>query len=146
MTETLAATLEKALTATLEVAQAFPDDKLDFWPAPNVRTVSEQVNHLAHNLEYVVEPIAENLDLSPVPATPSEPLARLERAVQRVREVVGSVPEDSWTRTIDYPDGFSMSVLQGALAILEHDAHHRGQLIVALRLLEIEPPQRWQAF
>jgi uncharacterized damage-inducible protein DinB len=146
MTETLAATLDKALNATLEVAQAFPDDKFDFWPAPNVRTVAEQIEHLAHNLEYVIAPIAATLGLSEPGPTQSEPIARLEQAVQRVRDVLGRVPNDGWMRSVEYPDGFSLSVLQGALAMLEHDAHHRGQLIVALRILEIEPPARWRAF
>ncbi len=145
MTATIADTLEQALGATLEVAAAFPDDKLDFWPSPNMKTVAEQIEHLAHNLEYVIEPIARLYDHSAETSQSGEPVPRLKRAVARVNAVLAAVPEDDWQREASYPDGFTMTILKAALVMLEHDAHHRGQLIVGLRILGIEPPNRWRS-
>lgn len=146
MTATIAETLERALGSTLEIARAFPDDKLDFWPAPNMRTVAEQIEHLAHNLEYVVEPVARLYDLVFETSQSSDPVTHLERSVRRVNAVMAAVPDDDWLREAEYPDDFAMSILKAALVMLEHDAHHRGQLIVALRILGIDPPKRWEAF
>lgn len=145
MNATIAETLERALGSTLEIARAFPADKLDFWPAPNMKTIAEQIEHLAHNLEYVIEPVAQLYDYSAVSGLPGELVPRLGRAVARVNAVLAAVPDDDWLREVEYPDGFTMSILQAALVMLEHDAHHRGQLIVALRILDIDPPQRWQS-
>jgi len=145
MTATIAETLEQALGATLEVAGAFPDDKLDFWPSPNMKTVTEQIEHLAHNLEYVIEPVARLFDHSAEVSQSSEPIPRLKRAVACVNAVMGAVPDSDWLREVRYPDDLTLTVLKAALVMLEHDAHHRGQLIVALRILDIEPPKRWQS-
>ena len=145
MTATIAETLERALGSTLEIVRAFPDDKLDFWPAPNMMTVTEQIEHLAHNLEYVVEPVAALYDHSSEASQSSDPVPRLERAVTRVNAVMAAVPEDDWLREVGFPGDFKMNILQAALVTLEHDAHHRGQLIVALRILDIDPPKRWQS-
>ena len=79
MTATIAETLERALGNTLEVVRAFPEDKLDFWPAPNMMTVAELTEHLAHNLEYVVEPVATLYDHTPAAQPLNEPAPRLER-------------------------------------------------------------------
>lgn len=144
MTATIAETLEGALGSTLEIARAFPDDKLDFWPAPNMMTVAEQIEHLAHNLEYVIEPVARLYDLPDASGQPGELVPRLSRAIARVNAVLAAVPDDNWMREVSYPDDFTMSILRAALVMLEHDAHHRGQLIVALRILDIDPPKRWQ--
>jgi hypothetical protein len=143
MTEIISGILEKALGTTLEVARAFPADKFDFWPAPNMMTVAEQIDHLAHNLEYVIGPIGESLGKPIIISSATNPQARLEHAIRHVRDVIGAVPEADWMRTVAYPDGFSMSILRAALTMLEHDAHHRGQLIVALRILGVDPPKRW---
>jgi uncharacterized damage-inducible protein DinB len=145
MTATIAETLERALGSTLEIVRAFPNDKLDFWPAPNMMTVTEQIEHLAHNLEYVVEPVAALYDHSSEASQSSDPVPRLERAVTRVNAVMAAVPEDDWLREVGFPGDFKMNILQAALVTLEHDAHHRGQLIVALRILDIDPPKRWQS-
>ncbi len=145
MTPTIAETLERALGSTLEIVRAFPDDKLDFWPSPNMKTVTEQIEHLAHNLEYVVEPVAALCDHAAETSQSSDPVPRLERAVTRVNAVMAAVPEDDWLHDVEYPDGYRMNILQAALVMLEHDAHHRGQLIVALRILGIDPPKRWQS-
>ena len=145
MTATIAETLERALGSTLEIARAFPDDRLDFWPAPNMKTVAEQIEHLAHNLEYVVEPVAALYDHSSQISPSSDPVPRLERAVARVNAVMAAVPDGDWVREAGYPGDFKMSILKAALVMLEHDTHHRGQLIVALRILGIDPPKRWQS-
>jgi uncharacterized damage-inducible protein DinB len=137
--------LEKALDATVEVARAFPADKYDFWPAPKSMAVGEQIEHLADNLKYMIEPIAAQAAIARAPEAPADdPLSRLERVTARIGEVLAHLPEDAWQQTMSYPGDFTMTPARAALVMLEHDAHHRGQLIVALRLLGIDPPRRWK--
>ena len=146
MANPIAVYIERSLGATLDVVRAFPEEHHSFWPAPKTMTVAEQIEHLAHNLEYVIAPIPAALGMSVETVSADDgPVARLDKAVQNVRDVLGRIDDSDWEQDISYPGGFSMNVMQAALTILEHDAHHRGQLIVALRTLDIEPPRRWQS-
>lgn len=145
MAHPIAEHLERALRATVEVARAFPADKLDFWPAANTMTVGEQIEHVALNLDYAIAPIATTLAIPDAVCPVDGPVAHLTVAVQRVNEILSQIVDDDWAREISLPDGFRMTVMQSALVMLEHDAHHRGQLIVDLRLLGINPPKRWDS-
>lgn len=137
--------LAKALGATVEIARAFPADKYDFWAAPQSMPVGEQIGHLAINNEYFIAPVAEMLRDTPPPDNSAlDPIVRLERSVSRMTDVLIRVPDDAWNRPLVYPDGYQMTPSRVVLTALEHDAHHRGQLVVALRLLEIDPPKRWR--
>ena len=137
--------METALHATLEVAGAFPADKYDFWPAPKMMAVGEQIEHLAENLEYVIGPIAAMVGITGLPYEHADgPLSRLEHLTTHVGKVLAHLPQDAWQQDVSYPGDFVMTPHRAALVMLEHDAHHRGQLIVALRLLGIEPPKRWK--
>ncbi len=135
--------LYRALGATLAVAEAFPSSALESRPAPGMMTVAEIIDHLAFNLEYVIEPIAAWLSLPKASTSATAPINRLQRANTRVRDVLDKVPHEDWLTDIAYPDNHTMSVVRAALVMLEHDAHHRGQLVVVLRALGIEPPKRW---
>lgn len=136
--------LERALEATVEVACAFPADKYDFWPTPQSMTVGEQITHLADTLDYIIRPIAARIAFELDPDDVADgPVSRLERMTTLVGEVLARLSEDNWEQVVEYPDGFAMTPQRAALVMLEHDAHHRGQLIVALRLLGIDPPRRW---
>ena len=137
--------LSKALGATVEVARAFPADKYDFWPAPQSMTVGEQIGHLAMCLDYFIGPVGEMLqERAPADDPALDPMQRLERAALRMTETLARVPAEDWNRSLAYPDGYEMTPERAVLVALEHDSHHRGQLIVALRLLDIEPPKRWK--
>jgi len=145
MSSPIADYLVKALDATLDVARAFPLDKYDFWPTPESMTIGEQITHLADTLDYVIKPIADRTGLRPpLEEIADGPISQLERMTAHVGQVLAQLNGDDWTRIVEYPDGFAMTPERAALVMLEHDAHHRGQLIVALRLLGIGPPKRWK--
>jgi len=135
--------LERSLEATLRVAEACPDDQRGFYPVPGCMTADEQIEHMAHNFDWVIEPIADTLGITCATDKPGPPLDHLEWSQRRFLDVLSEVPDVGWDRKISYPEGFGMSVARGALVMLEHDAHHRGQLIIYLHLLEVEVPKRW---
>lgn len=143
MAHPIAEHLERALRATVEVARAFPADKLDFWPAANAMTVGEQIDHLTLNLDHMIAPVARLYATQLVIDIGDDPVARLTQAVSRVNDVLCLVRERDWEVEADLPEGDGRSVIQTALIMLEHTAHHRGQLIIALRLLGIDPPPTW---
>jgi len=108
-------------------------------------SVGEQIEHIAFNVEYMVEPIAMHVGIPrAADTTAAELLSRLAANAVRAGEVLSQLSPDQWQQATPYPAGFTMTPLRAALVLLEHDAHHRGQLIVALRLLGIDPPKRWK--
>ncbi len=135
--------LEHSLEATLRTAQACPADQRGFYPVPGCMTMGEQIAHIAHNFDWVIEPIAETLGIAAAADKPEEPLARLAWSQKRFINILLQVSDDDWSRTVEYPDGFRMPIARGALVMLEHDAHHRGQLIMYLHQLGITIPKRW---
>jgi uncharacterized damage-inducible protein DinB len=136
--------LARALDATVAVAQTFPADGYDFWPTPESMTVGEQIDHMADCVQEFFTPMAGKIG-RPLPAIESAdtPANRLASVAAWANEVLCQMPEETWTELFRYPDGYEMTPLRAVLTAIEHDAHHRGQLIVALRLLGIEPPKRW---
>jgi len=134
---------KKSIDATLEVARAFPEIKQSYSPTKEQMSVEEIFDHLAHNYEYVIEPIADILGLPVTEKLANPPINRLEQMHDRVANALREIPNDAWSREIEYPDKFTMSITTAILTILEHDAHHRGQLVAYLRALGIDPPKRW---
>jgi uncharacterized damage-inducible protein DinB len=72
-----------------------------------------------------------------------EPRERLANSIAQVLDVFRKVGTEGWDTPVVMPGDHTMSIRKVALVLLEHDAHHRGQLIVMLRLLGIDPPKRW---
>jgi hypothetical protein len=144
MTKTVIDQLVLSFDGTLRIAKAFPAENYDYRPAPDCMTAGEQIEHLAHNLDFVIKPVAAALKIDVVTDQPDTPLERLTWSQKRFVEILSQVPDNEWKREIKYPQGFGLTIREGALLMLEHDGHHRGQLIIYLHLLGIEPPKRWQ--
>lgn len=135
--------LERAFLVTLDVARAVPESSLEYWPAPDTMTVREHLDHMAFCLEELTAPIARAIGHAAAEPRGAEPRQRLAESIAQAAAILRAVPEDRWDQSVVMPGDHAMSIRRVALVLLEHDAHHRGQLIVILRLLGIDPPKRW---
>lgn len=131
---------------SLAIVGAMPDGKFDFRPTPEVRTFAEQAAHFGRaQVAYF-----SRLELLPAPKTPegTDPAmvkAYVAESFDYVRDVLEKAGEQEFLRR-DVAMGFDQRLhttqdlwLRAAL----HTAHHRGQLIVYLRLNGITPPE-WE--
>jgi len=135
--------MDRAFSATLEIARAVPDESLEFWPAPDTMTVREHLEHMAYCLEELSAPVASAVGLAAPESGSDAPCERLSRSVTRVLEIFRAVDTKGWDSPVVMPGDHTMSIRRVALTLIEHDAHHRGQLVVMLRLMGIDPPKRW---
>jgi len=136
---------QRSSTYLLEVAQAMPADKYDYQPSEEVFTFGEQLLHIAANLyylnaTYIVGEEPEDLDLDITGKTKDD-------IIQNVKEALAQV--DMSYQTLASGEDEEELMLFGRIAadkkrvlmlMRDHVTHHRGQLVVYLRLNGILPP------
>jgi uncharacterized damage-inducible protein DinB len=141
--------LEMANTRkTLERA---PEDRLDFQVHDKSYTLLQLAGHIA-NIPAWAEMILkqDELDLSgpferDEPTTVAEVLAEFDRNVVAARAILEETSEEvmasPWTLKQDGEVMFSMpKAMTVRMWILNHAIHHRAQLTVNLRLLDVPVP------
>ena len=138
------AKLQNSKEYTLKVANGMPEEKYGFKPVPDEMSFREQLLHIASNLNW----------LSSTYVTGSKsPVTKEATKVQKKEDIV-----EVLNKTYDYAIGALKSFEASRLAdtvsffagpktklqiinlISDHQTHHRGQLLVYLRLNGVQPP------
>ena len=139
--------------ATLE---AVPDDRLDWRPHEKSWTLGELATHVAMlpnwtvatltMSEFDVAPDGDGPPQNPVLKSAAELVAALDESVAAARETIEATSDEvfagTWTLKVAGEDRFSMpkTVVMRSF-VLDHLIHHRAQLGVYLRLLDVPVPQ-----
>jgi uncharacterized damage-inducible protein DinB len=141
---------EEALT-TRRVLERVPDDKLTWRPHEKARTLGELALHVATVPGGVAELIgapgpAQVPDFAdPSPQSASELVPALEHSVATARRVLGGMDDSALMETWRLMQG-EREVFAGQRVallrsiMLNHWYHHRGQLSVYLRELDVPIP------
>ncbi len=151
LAEMLLQELEMEAATTRRVLERIPTDKLAWRPAPKSRTLGELGQHIAENPGSVCTLAAQNPgivpvgDVATVPTSTEELLATLDTSLAQARKVLGSLPDsamhESWRLTAGGHDVLSMPRIAFLRTVLlNHWYHHRGQLSVYLRELDVPVP------
>jgi uncharacterized damage-inducible protein DinB len=144
--------LQREATTTKRVLERVPADKLSWKPQPKSMTLGQLANHIAMipgNLSQLAQ--VDEFDASsanfepPMPKDVLEILATLDAGVKTALQYVGGLTEaaldGSWRMTARGREVLAMSRYEFIRAImLNHWYHHRGQLSVYLRLLDVPVP------
>lgn len=143
---------DREMALTRRALERVPDDRLDFAPHPRSMTLRQLAGHLAWLPYWVVEAMQRTeFDWrrgDPVPEPPAARDALLAQFDDRVKAARGRLAGSSdaellvpWTFKVDGTVQFTMprvTVLR--TFVLNHTVHHRGQLTVYLRLLDVPVP------
>lgn len=135
---------ERATAYTLEVARAMPPSEFGFRAAPEEMTFGQQLDHIAQNMTWLAgDHLAAAKFSHPLSAkkdrTPAETMEVLTAALAYARDAIAA------TKTADLGEkkkffAGPMSKRQIIALMHDHQTHHRGQLVVYLRLKGIKPP------
>jgi uncharacterized damage-inducible protein DinB len=113
-------------------------------------TFAHQVHHVAGTERYIISRVGAALGrgepLAELPPNDSLPdgLALLKATWGDTASLVARLDDDDLDRTITFPgESWSAQVRRFLQVVVEHQIHHRGQLIVYYRCLGLEPPKRW---
>jgi uncharacterized damage-inducible protein DinB len=137
-------------TKVMELADAFPDKKLDYRPGKGVRSTREVVLHVIGG-NYMLptmlgastgKTMEEAMKLEKSTPTKAELAKMLKESYDAASTAIGGVPESDLDTQVDF-FGQKMSKRQLMLIIASHSHEHLGQLIAYARVNGITPP--WTA-
>ncbi|HWR34712.1 MAG TPA: DinB family protein [Clostridia bacterium] len=134
-------TYETEILKTIGIWSAFPEDAIKFRPAAKARTVLEQFDHQLQSEGRWMRDIL-GIDSGDWNAPQPTKLAFIEKYRKDARErlrLLRDMPDAWWREPATFFD-VERSRAWVMLRRLNHSAHHRGQLIVYLRLLELRVP------
>ncbi|MER3483610.1 MAG: DinB family protein [Meiothermus sp.] len=127
-------------TALLELLGKIPADKGDFKAWEGGRTITETVDHLASTANGLVATAAGQKPerLPPSPDFPAA-LERLQAVTETMRQTLAGLSEAQLATEVPAL-GRTMPLHGLAEFLIQHDAHHKGQLWLTARLIGVEPP------
>jgi uncharacterized damage-inducible protein DinB len=138
---------------TRHLLERLPGDRFDWQPHPRSRTLGQLALHLAElprwgatvaaGAEFDLEQIPAAA--APTPSTPGDLLTLFATNVNEARRAVASRTDAEllapWTLRRGGEEVFTVPRLMAIRTVLlQHATHHRGQLTVYLRLLDVPLP------
>lgn len=131
--------------------ERIPEDRLDWTPHEKSFSLGELATHLSQIPGWLdIAMNADGFDMGEahdrdLPETKEEILARFDANLAEARRILKNVSGETLTETWSLTDGDEvvMSMPKAAVLrgfILNHNVHHRAQLGVYLRLLDVPVP------
>jgi uncharacterized damage-inducible protein DinB len=148
----LIAELERESQATRKVLERVPREKLDWRPHPKSMTLGQLAihvagipGHVARMAEGEAFNAADRTGGPPQPEPDTDFGARLDAALEESRSILSRWDSETaaamWRLTAGDREIFSMPRVEMIRSmLLNHWYHHRGQLTVYLRLLDVAVP------
>jgi len=135
---------QNAMKYTLEFAEAMPDDAYDFRPVEDERAFHEQLTHLCGNMiwlstSYLGGEGLPNLDADEPPTKKEDVINLIRESFEYTAKTFAAFDMSEIDEEVDFFAG-PMSKRKVFFLIADHLTHHRGQLVVYLRLKGIKPP------
>lgn len=137
--------LEGARDYTLSIAELMPAESYAFRPSADQMTFGEQLLHLSANLGWLSSHYLNNEAPNPVESgdmklTQKDSIIRVvDKAYQYALHALNAFPRDRLGDTVSFFAG-PKRIMQIINLVNDHQSHHRGQLIVYLRMRGIKPP------
>ena len=145
--------LASELDNTRKLLECVPDDHFDWKPHEKSWHIGGLANHLSNIPTWQTMVLTmDGLDLSALPPPPEPPtemgpiLATFDKNRQEFEAAIEAVTEEELSSTWTLSMG-EHAIMSGPKAVVlrqvgvNHTAHHRGQLTVYLRLLDVPVPQ-----
>jgi uncharacterized damage-inducible protein DinB len=146
------AELEKEAASTRRALERVPEDKLEWRPHPKSMSLGQLALHIASTPAGVAQIAAMDsmetpkFDRSrPEPASKAEILGKHEESVSAALEFLRGLDDEraeaTWTMTKAGRTIMSLPRIEFVrMVMLRHVYHHRGELCVYLRLLDVPVP------
>ena len=145
------AELDREAGITRRVLERVPADKLKWQPHPKSMSIGQLALHIAVLPGHLAEVFSleswerPELGERSEPASKDEILSSFEAAQEKAKKILGSwddsTAQTSWSLTKDGEALLSASRIDMVRSIMmNHAYHHRGQLAVYLRMLNIPVP------
>ena len=151
----LAAAFRTVRGNTIKIAEEIPENKYDFKPAPDCRSVGQTLAHLAVSTGFPSHIHGNKIsDMKTVnfmelfqkftaeeakPRTKAELIAFLKTEGDKFASFLESLPESFFSEQVTMPPGApgpaTKSRFEMLMSAKEHEMHHRGQLMTIQRII-----------
>jgi uncharacterized damage-inducible protein DinB len=150
----MAAAFRTVRENTIKIAEEIPENKYDFAPAPDSRSIGKTLAHIAlgsgfqehiqrnkvTNMMTVNFPelMQKAIADEATPRTKAETIAFLKSEGERFASFLEGLTEDFLAETVTMPPGMQPAVktrFEMLLGAKEHEMHHRGQLMTMQRMI-----------
>lgn len=139
------------MATTRKTLERVPQNKFDWAPHPKSMTVVRLTSHMAHIPFWAVMTIGEDsLDLAASPpmapvAGTAQALADFDKNVAAARAAIEACTDETWMKpwSLKMGDKILMTLPKVAVVrswVMNHNVHHRAQMGVYLRLLDLPVP------
>ena len=153
MIDPLLMEFDREASTTRKVLERVPEGKLDWAPHPKSYTLSKLATHVARLPEWTRALLADRFDfaataldpLREVPPTTAGLVALHDKTVAEAKGVLAQLDDakamGDWSLVAGAKTLFTIPRIAVVRSfILNHTIHHRGQLTVYLRLLDVPLP------
>lgn len=142
---------DRVVTIAAKAMADFPEEKLDWRPAPGTPTAGELMGHISGGEEFFTRGLGQNDWTRPEhappapdhPVTPASLAQRLEEAHRKMKEALAGLPPQEYAAIKETPFTGPIPLQMLLYGMLEHLIHHRAQLYTYYRLLGKEPPSMY---
>ncbi len=134
-------TYETEILKVVSVWSAFPESAMDFRPSPKARSVIEQMEHQVQSEgKWMTTMLGiDTGDPNPAERTKPEFIKKYRNDATQRLKILRTKPDAWWREVTNFFD-----VIRSRAWIMtrriNHSTHHRAQLIVYLRLLNLPVP------
>jgi uncharacterized damage-inducible protein DinB len=154
----LAAAFRTVRGNTVKIAEEIPEDKYDFRPMPDVRTVGKMLVHIALGPGFALHVHGNKItDMTTINFPEMMQKRGAEEAKSRSKREIIALLKSEGDRFATFLEGLSATVLaeqvtmseragggtktrfEMLLSPKEHEMHHRGQLMLVQRMLGLVP-------
>jgi uncharacterized damage-inducible protein DinB len=147
--EVLRRQLEGTRRRSRKIWQSIPEEKSLWRPEGAVLTIAEVVRHVADADQFWANAVSGDLyrgvDQASRPVTSlAQEVALAESRRKEVLELIRTLPAGEFRRMVEIPKyNLRQEVTYIFTRLADHEAHHRGQLIVYLRSGGLAVPFIW---
>ena len=141
--------LENSRKYLILVAETMPDDKYDFKVTPESKTFAENLMHIAWAMDWHSQTLLgerkardwkTDTELKVDDKSKEEMIATIDKTFDQTIKLISEFDTKKFNDRLDYL-GLNRTKRQIFLLLSDHITHHRGQMLVYLRLNGLQPPR-----
>ena len=138
-------TWQRAKAYSLEFAEAMPEEHYNFKPTPEISSFGEQIVHAAGAAFFFASKIKG--EENPMKEFKAEGKSKAEikdfltRSFDYAESALAGLSDEEAAKKIPLFGELTLTKAETFLTLRDHITHHRGQMVIYLRLKGIKPPQ-----
>jgi uncharacterized damage-inducible protein DinB len=132
------------------VLQGIKPEWFDVKPLPELMSFGEQIDHISAVEAEILDETASALEFEKIPFDfkPSDDLESSLSQRKRMHDLgdkfISALDDNKLDFRFLTVSHTHMSVYAMINVVIEHEIHHRGEIIAYFRMMNSEPPKRWK--